>query len=123
MIFILSLAVFFYVAGYRLDSVRTEVVFPKYFREKIRPPKFFYLICASPKSNKHPVGVMFALGLASQLMGIGFAIFGLVFYANPDLVILSGLNRVVAEMVSLCAVLLASYIISYWLAQKYPYNE
>ena len=66
---------------------------------------------------------MFALGLASQLMGIGFAIFGLVFYANPALVMLSGLNRVVAEMVSLCAVLLASYVIPYWLAQKYPYNE
>jgi len=66
---------------------------------------------------------MFALGLVSQLMGIGFAIFGLVFYTNPDLVMLSGLNRVVAEMVSLGAVLLASYVIPYWLTQKYPYNE
>lgn len=122
MIFNLLLAIFFYVVGYRLDSVRADV-FPKYFRKKIRPPKLFYLICASPKSNRHPVGVMFALGLANQLMGIGLAIFGLVYYANPDLVMLSGLNRVIAEMVSLGAVLLASYVIPYWLAQKYPYNE
>ena len=36
MIFNLSLAVFFYVVGYRLDSVRADVVFPKYFTSDVK---------------------------------------------------------------------------------------
>jgi hypothetical protein len=118
MLFLLIMAIFLYVGGYRLDSVRADVAVPKYFRKNIRPPKFIFLICASPKSKKYPTGVMLTAGLASQLLGIGFAIDAFVFHTNPETMI-----QIVVEIVYLSIILAASYFIPYWLSQKYPYNE
>jgi hypothetical protein len=117
-------AIFFYVGGYlRNNNVSMDVAVPGFFRKYIRVPKIIYLICASPKSNKYPSGIMLTVGLISQLFGIGLAIYGLVFFAYPDALDYLGLFKVVIEIVSLTMILVLSYFIPYLLSKKFPYTE
>ena len=101
LLFLIILAIFFYIGGYLRDNVSADVVVPEFFRKNIRVPRFIFLICASPKSKKYPSGIMLTLGLISQLLGIGLAIYALVFFAYPDALDYLGLFKVVIEIVSL----------------------
>lgn len=121
--FFFVLALFFYVAGHRVKEVRPEATVPRYFRKLIKPPRYIYLICASPKSNKHPIGVMLAAGLAAQILGIGCAFYALVFFINPSAIDSLGMVKVVIQVVSLVLIVIASYGIPFWFVQKYPYQE
>lgn len=121
--FFFILALFFYVAGHRVKVVRPDATVPQYFRKLIKPPRYIYLICASPKSNQHPAGVMLAAGLAAQILGIGCAFYALVFFINPNAMDNLGIVKVVIEVVSLVLILIASYGVTFWFVQKYPYQE
>jgi hypothetical protein len=124
MLFFFVVAIFMYVMGYLgHNNARENLGAPGFFMKRIRVPKFIFLICAAPKLKKYPSGIMLTAGLISQLLGIGSAIYALVFFAFPEAQNYSGLYEVVIEMVSLAGIIAVSYFIPYWLSKKYPYDE
>jgi hypothetical protein len=66
---------------------------------------------------------MLAAGLAAQILGIGCALYALLFFINPNPMDNLGMIKVVIEVVSLVLILIASYGIPFWFVQKYPYQE
>jgi hypothetical protein len=115
MLFCLTVGVILYLLGYHWDSVSTGPVLIPYFRKTIKPPRFIFLICASPKSKKYPIGVMVSGAVANQLLGIGFAIYALIlFFTYPSVPI---------QIVCLFVILAIVYFITHWLSEKYPYIE
>jgi hypothetical protein len=118
---LLIVSAFVYFLGYRADSERMSATGPSYFKKKISPPKFVFLICACPKSEKVPLGVMVVGGVVNQLLGIGWAICALIFFVYPKLGS-TGMGQVAIQAVSLSLVLAGAYLIPYWLSKKYPFN-
>ena len=114
---------FFYIAGHRLSGIRPDATVPQYFRKLIKPPKFIYLICASPQSKKYPIGVMVTGGLAAQILGIGSAIYALAFLVKPTAMDELGMTKIILQVIGLIFVMIVSYAIPYLFVKKSPYNE
>jgi len=62
-------------------------------------------------------------GVGGQLHGIGYAIYALVFFVNPEWMGPIGDIQIAIQVVSMTSITAAALLIPYWLSQKYPYNE
>ena len=111
LIILIVTALVAYFGGYFADQMREGANIPKYFKQLVKPPKYLFLICGAPRSEKYPAGIMVAGALANQLLGIGTAIYAVIFYYTNQ--------TTTTFLLSLGIILITAYSIPYLLSRKY----
>jgi hypothetical protein len=67
-------AIAFWIRGYRKADYFPSDTTVKFLTKPVLLPRWLYLVCGAPKSQKYPEGVITAWALAAQLSGIGLVL-------------------------------------------------
>ena len=110
----ISAGIFFWLAGYFTAGV-IEDNGATIQKALLRPPFYIYLICGRPKAPNIPQGVISVRALMSQLQGILFLSYGVIYYFLAE-------HNLSLHIAVLIITTLLIYVFSWWLYKLHPYN-